>query len=79
MIAIENSAAKDRYLLPASEHVGDKWCQTDFEDSPLTVFPSKSQKTNPCKYCSNYLTLVTEPPYCENGIYLYGGAIPAER
>lgn len=46
MVAIENSAARDRHLFPASEHVGDKCCQADFVDSPLTVSPSKRQKTN---------------------------------
>ncbi|KAL8133867.1 tRNA-specific adenosine deaminase TAD3-like isoform X2 [Apium graveolens] len=46
MVAIENSASRDRYLFPTSEHVGDKCCQADFVDSPLTVSPSKRQKTN---------------------------------
>ncbi|KAK1361839.1 tRNA-specific adenosine deaminase-like protein 3 [Heracleum sosnowskyi] len=46
MVAIENSAARDRYLFPASEPVGDNCCQADFVDSPLTVSPSKRQKIN---------------------------------
>ncbi|KAL8119149.1 hypothetical protein AgCh_016601 [Apium graveolens] len=46
MVAIENSAARDRYIFPTSEHVADKCCQADFVDSPLTVSPSKRQKTN---------------------------------
>ncbi|WOH12513.1 hypothetical protein DCAR_0832017 [Daucus carota subsp. sativus] len=43
MVAIENSAARDRYLFPASEHIVDKCCQADVMDG--TVSSSKKQKT----------------------------------
>ncbi|WOG82061.1 hypothetical protein DCAR_0101221 [Daucus carota subsp. sativus] len=45
MVAIDNSAARDRYLFPASEHIVDKCCQAEVMDSPSTVSPSKKQKT----------------------------------
>lgn len=46
IVAIEYSAARDRCHFPASEHIGDKYTQADYMDSPSTGSPSKRQKTN---------------------------------
>ncbi|XP_074329463.1 tRNA-specific adenosine deaminase TAD3-like isoform X2 [Apium graveolens] len=71
MVAIENYASRDRYLFPASKDVGDKWCQADFGDSPLTIVPTKRQTTNTYVEDSGIENGETARPYLCTGYDIY--------
>ncbi|MED6159448.1 hypothetical protein PIB30_042455 [Stylosanthes scabra] len=79
MVAVESSAARDRYLFPSEQNTGEKYIELDHENPSSASSPAKRQKTvcttvendDQSKARSQTSNQLSERPYLCTGYDIY--------